>query len=66
MVLEVHDTMETFYAFRMRVRYGVHRLEKSKILSFDVFSCLTRSAEVEDSSLIRQLGIPEIEQALDA
>lgn len=66
MVLEVHDIIENFCAFRMRARYGVHRLEKSKMLSFDVLSCLTRSAEAEGSSLIRQQGIPETEQALGA
>jgi hypothetical protein len=49
MILEMHDTVENFFAFRMGARDEVVGVEKPKMLTLDMLPCFTRSTETRCS-----------------
>jgi hypothetical protein len=49
MILEMHDTLENFFAFRMRARDDVVGVEKLKMLTLHMLPYFARSTEIKDS-----------------
>jgi hypothetical protein len=45
MILEMHNTLENFFAFRMRARDEVVGVKKSKVLTLNMLPCFARSTE---------------------
>jgi hypothetical protein len=49
MILEMHNTLENFFAFRMRARDKVVGVKKSKVLMLNMLSYFARSTKTKDS-----------------
>jgi hypothetical protein len=52
MILEMHNTLENFFAFRMRARDEVVGVEKLKMLTLHMLPCFARSTKTKDSRLM--------------
>jgi hypothetical protein len=48
MILEMHDTLENFFAFWMGVRDEVVGVKESKMFTLNMFPCFARSTKTKD------------------
>jgi hypothetical protein len=49
MIHEMHDTLENFFAFRMRARDEVVGVKKPKMLTLNMLPYFARSTKTKDS-----------------